>query len=166
MNGFFDILSLQGVTLASANISSDASAGFEIKSNKHAAYVSITRSEIPISVYLSLFIGNGHKSITSEEVKKLPHVAEGETITALCEIYASSLEGSRVARLEMDFYDEDGGSVGTTEYIAADESEEWQPKKKEVTVPSGATRCNFYLRGGCDNGETITVWLANLRIHR
>lgn len=165
-NGFYDVLSLQGVTFPSANVSSSATVGFEQKSGRDTIYISITDADFNTDCYVSLFIGSGNKSVSSVQAKQLLGVTAGETIKIYCELFASSLDGSRLGKFEIDFYQEDGTHVGSTEYLEVEEAGIWEQKAKEITVPATATRLNFYLRAGCAGGETVQVWLAKLKITR
>lgn len=165
-NGLFDVLAIQGISFPSTNVSSELTVGFEEKTGRNTVYISVNESTFTTDGYLSLFLGVGTKSVTAAQAKQLLGVTAGETITLYCEMFADLLTGSRLGKLEVDFYQEDGTHVGSTEYVEVEEAGEWEQKKKEITVPATATRCNFYLRAGCAAGETVQVWLAKLKITR
>ena len=165
-NGLYDVLSLQGITFPSTNVSSSATVGFEEKTGRDTLYISITDADRIVDVYASLFLGTSSKTVTAAQAKRLLGVTAAETITLYCELFADSVAGSRLGKLEVDFYQEDGTHVGSTEYVEVDDAAAWEQKKKEITVPALATRCNFYLRAGCGIGETVQVWVAKLKITR
>lgn len=165
-NGLYDVLAIQGISFPSTNVSSEATVGFEVKAKRNTMYISINEATFTTDAYVSLFLGIGTKSVTAAQAKRLLGVTAGETITLYCEMFADLLTGSRLGKLEVDFYQEDGTHVGSTEYVEVSEAEVWEQKKKEITVPATATRCNFYFRAGCGAGETVQVWLAKLRITR
>lgn len=165
-NGLFGVLALQGVTLSSTNISSDVTTGFEEKFGRDAMYVSITVAGLSVDAYASPALGLDTKTVTAAQCKKLFGVTAGETVTLYCELFADSVDGSRLGKLEIDFYQEDGTHVGSTEYVEVDEAGAWEQKTKAIVVPALATRLNFFLRAGCGAGETVQVWLAKLKITR
>lgn len=162
----YDVLALQGITFPSTNVSSEATAGFEEKNKRDTVYISITEATFTTDVYLSLFLQNATKSVTAAQAKRLLGVTAGETITLYCELFIDSIDGDRLGKLEIDFYQEDGTHVGSTEYAEVTAANTWGQKKEEITVPATATRCNFYFRAGCGAGETVKVWLAKLKITR
>lgn len=165
-NGLFDVLAIQGITFPSTNVSSEATVGFEVKTKRDTMYISINEATFTTDAYVSLFLGIGTKSVTSAQAKRLLGVTAGEEITLYCEMFIDSLDGSRLGRVEVDFYQEDGTHVGSTEYVDMSAANVWEQKKKAITVPATATRCNFYLRAGCAAGETVQVWLAKLKLTR
>lgn len=165
-NGLFDVLALQGISFPSTNVSSEITAGFGKKNARNTAYISINTATFTTDAYLSLFLGVGTKSVTAAQAKQLLGVTAGETVTLYCEMFADDLSGSRLGRMEVDFYQEDGTHVGSTEYVEVAEAAGWEQKKKEIVVPATATRLNFYLRAGCGAGETVQVWLAKLKVTR
>lgn len=165
-NALYDVLAIQGITFPSTNVSSEATVGFEVKAERDTMYVSINSATFTTDAYVSLFLGIGTKSVTSAQAKRLLGVTAGEEITLYCEMFIDSLDGSRLGRVEVDFYQEDGTHVGSTQYVEMSAANVWEQKKKAITVPATATRCNFYLRAGCEAGETVKVWLAKLRITR
>lgn len=165
-NGLIDVLAIQGITFPSTNVSSEVTVGFEEKTKRDTVYISINEATFSTDAYLSLFLGIGTKSVTAAQAKRLLGVTAGETITLYCEMFIDSLSGSRLGRMEIDFYQEDGTHVGSTQYVEVTEADVWEQKKKEITVPATATRCNFYLRAGCGAGETMQVWLAKLKLTR
>lgn len=164
--GLYDVLALQGISFPSTNVSSAVTVGFEEKTGRDTLYISITDADLVVDAYTSLFLGTNSKTVTAAQAKRLLGVTAGETITLYCELFADSVDGSRLGRLEVDFYQEDGTHVGSTEYVEVDEADVWEQKKKEITVPATATRLNFYFRAGCGIGETLQVWFAKLKITR
>lgn len=164
--GFFDALSLQGVTLPSSNVSSEMTAGFEEKDSRDTAYVHITEATFDTEAYLSLALGIATKDITAAQAKTLPGVTAGETLTVYGEIFCDSLNGNREASIQLEFYNESGTRIGSTTDIPVTEADSWEQKKETVTVPATATRANVYLKAGCSMGETVQAWIAHLRIAR
>lgn len=143
-----------------------AYSGIEEKESRQAAYIKIEGATSAAAAYLSLALGAGVKTITGAQAKTLPAVVAGEIINVYAELYASSISGSRVVQLEIDFYDESGAQIGTTLAISAARAGEWYPGHKRVTVPASATRINVALRASCASGETVSAWLANASIRR
>lgn len=164
--GLFDVLAIQGISFPSTNVSSEATVGFEVKTKRDTMYISINEATFTTDAYVSLFLGIGTKAVTAAQAKRLLGVTAGETITAYCELFIDAMDGSQLGRLEVDFYQEDGTHVGSTQYVEVTEANVWEQKKKEITVPATATRCNFYLRAGCGAEETVQVWIAKLKITR
>lgn len=162
--GLFDVLSIQGVTLLSTNISSEATVGFEAKDGRSTAYIHLTEATFETNAYMSFALGTGAKTVTAAQAKTLPGVTASGFIRVFAELYADSISGSRNAALEVEFFNESGTKQGDTTAIEVDAAGEWQGKAQRIAVPSGATRVNVYLRAGCDSGETVQVWIANLKI--
>lgn len=164
--GLYDLLSLQGVTFPSGNVTSELTAGFEEKDGRNTGYIHITEATFDTDAYLSLALGVSSKTITAAQAKTLPGVTAGETITVFCELYADSLTDNREGSLQIEFYDESAVKKGDTIELPITEADFWEQKKKIITVPADATRLNVYVHASCGMGETIQVWCAHLKITR
>ncbi len=163
--GLFDLLSLQGVTFNSSNVSSSVNTGFEEKDGRQSAYLKVTSATFETDVYLSLAIGNETKVITAAQAKTLPGVTAGESIIVYGEIFADDLSNDSEASIEITFFDETATVIGTTTQILCTEEGEWIPLKKRITVPASATRVNVYLHAHCVS-QPLSAWMASLKIKR
>lgn len=164
--GLFDLLSIQGVTFPSTNISSEATAGFEVKNDRNTAYIHITEATFDTDAYLSLALGGGSKAVSAAQAKTLPGVTAGEAITVYAELYALSLDAGQSGGMEIEFFDEDGEQQGDTTTLAISTAGEWEQKRQRITVPEGATRMNMYVHAGCGAEQTAQTWIAHLKIAR
>lgn len=165
-NGLFDVLAIQGIAFPHTNVSSEATVGFEEKDDRDTAFVHLTEATFPADVYLSLAVGFSSLSMSSAQAKTLPGVTAGEVIRLYGEMFVDSLSGEREASLQVRFFNESGVLQGEVGEVTVTEADEWQAIAQAFEVPTGATRANFYLHAGCDNGETIQAWLAHLKITR
>ena len=162
--GLYDVLSLQGLTFPSSNVTSEATAGFEVKDGRNTAFVHLTDALYDTEVLLSLALGFDSKTITAAQAKTLPGVTEETALRIFCELFTDSLEDGRTTAVEVAFFDESGTEVGDTTAVEVTTAEVWQAVSKRVEVPTGATRINFYLRAFCEAGDTVQAWIANLKI--
>lgn len=129
-------------------------------------FLSITEATFDTAAYISLALGDSTQEITAAQAKRLPGVTEGEEITLYCELFADDLSGGRGGSLAIDFYTDAGAQVGTTQAVELAESDTWEQKKMEMTVPEDATRMNISLVAEVAAGETVQVWVAKLRVVR
>ncbi len=165
--GLWDVLSLQGLTFPSTNVTSSAQSGFEVKDDKYTAFLKITLATFAeTSAYLSLALQGGSKAVTPTQARALPGVTGEDVLTVYCELFSDNLSAGREAGLEIDFYNENGTHIGSTVSVPLVEEDIWEQKVKRIDVPSAATRMNFYVKAKCDAGETVNVWISQLKIVR
>ncbi len=165
-NGLFDVLSLQGITFLSTNVSSEVTAGFEEKDDRHTAYIHITESELGAHAYMALALGTYTKNVTAAQAKKLQGVTAGERVNIYAELFIDSLSGDKEGSLQIEFFNESGTKQGETTELSISEADEWEQFAQGIIVPTGATRVNFYVHCGCGVGETVQIWIANIKITR
>lgn len=163
-NGLFDVLAIQGIAFPHTNVSSEATVGFEEKDDRNTVFVHLTESTFPADVYLSLAVGFSSLAMSAAQAKTLPGVTAGATIRLYGEMFVDDLSGEREASLQLRFFNESGVMQGDMEEVTVTDAEEWQSIAQAFIVPVGATRVNFYLHAGCDDGETIQAWLAHVKI--
>ncbi len=165
-DGMFDLLGMQGVVFSHTNVSSAATVGFEEKEGKNSMYAQLTLATFPVHAYISFILGFSSVAVTAAQAKTLLGVTAGERINLYGELFADSLDGARNGSLQVRFFNESGVQQGDMEEVEIETAEVWNQLSKGITVPSGATRVNFYLHAYCELDETVKIWAANVKITR
>jgi len=167
--GLFDVLAIQGITFPSGNISSTAQFGFEMEDDHDTAFIKLLNVDFDdTEAYMSFALSIDSLTISAAQAKKLTGVNEGESLSVFCELFSDDLADNRHGGVDVRFFDETGALVGdpSTLLISDGDEGEWRQLSRRVIVPDGATRMNVYLHAGCDAAQTVSVWVAHLKITR